>query len=170
MPFEIFGPWRLTQPGHDNVVEEMQLCLVQPMASHLLLQLMGSHLKALDSSVEQEEGRPHRLQPLQPATIFRLDGVSLYESMNTLQRKSYLCIPFWKLRGLSPNFQIHVFVSDLYFPRIGPHIFCNRIGRSIVGIFKSLTDTWMCKLGLWPPNSFSGNIIFEFSVLVLCSA
>ena len=26
------------------------------------------------------------------------------------------------LRGLSPNFHIHVSVSDLYIPRIGPHI------------------------------------------------
>jgi hypothetical protein len=37
-------------------------------------------------------------------------------------------IPFvyslsWELRGLSPNFHIHVSVSDLYSPRIGPHIF-----------------------------------------------
>jgi hypothetical protein len=29
---------------------------------------------------------------------------------------------FWELRGLSPNFHIHVTVSDLYIPRIGPHI------------------------------------------------
>jgi hypothetical protein len=29
---------------------------------------------------------------------------------------------FWKLRGLSTNFHIHVFASDLYIPRIGPHI------------------------------------------------
>jgi hypothetical protein len=28
----------------------------------------------------------------------------------------------------------------------------------------------MWKLGLWPRNSFSGNICFEFLVLVLCSA
>jgi hypothetical protein len=28
----------------------------------------------------------------------------------------------------------------------------------------------MWKLGLWPRNSFSGNICFEFTVLVLCSA
>jgi hypothetical protein len=35
---------------------------------------------------------------------------------------------FWELRGLSHNFHIHVSVSDLYIPRIGPHISC--IGRS----------------------------------------
>jgi hypothetical protein len=29
---------------------------------------------------------------------------------------------FWELRGLSPNFHIHVSVSDLYIPRIGPDI------------------------------------------------
>jgi hypothetical protein len=48
---------------------------------------------------------------------------------------------FWELRGLSPNFHIHVSVSDFYIPRIGPHISCSRIGRSIVGIYKSLKDT-----------------------------
>ncbi len=29
---------------------------------------------------------------------------------------------FWELRGLSPNSHILVSVSDLYIPRIGPHI------------------------------------------------
>jgi hypothetical protein len=53
---------------------------------------------------------------------------------------------FWELRGLSPSFHIHMSVSDLYIPRIGPYILCSRIGRSIVGIYKSLTDTWMWKL------------------------
>ncbi len=28
---------------------------------------------------------------------------------------------FWELRGLSPNFNIHVSVSDSYIPRINPH-------------------------------------------------
>jgi hypothetical protein len=45
-------------------------------------------------------------------------------------------------------------------PRIGSHISCSGIGRSLVGIYKALTDTWMCKLGLWPRNSFSVNICF----------
>jgi hypothetical protein len=54
--------------------------------------------------------------------------------------------------------------ADLYIPRIGPHISYSRIDRCIVGIYKSL------KLGLWPCNSFLGNICFQFSVLVLCSA
>ncbi len=39
---------------------------------------------------------------------------------------------FWKLRGLSPNFHIHVSVSDLNIPRICPHISLqhNRADRS----------------------------------------
>ncbi len=53
-----------------------------------------------------------------------------------------------ELRGLSPNFHIHVSVSDLYIPRIGRHIFLQQktVGRPIVEIYKSLTDTWMWKL------------------------
>ncbi len=45
------------------------------------------------------------------------------------------------MRGLSPNFHIHVSMSDLCIPRIGPHISSSRKGRPIVGIYNSLTDT-----------------------------
>ncbi len=72
---------------------------------------------------------------------------------------------FWELRGLSPNFLIHVSVSDLCIPRISPQ--STYFLQQNIGI--PLTDTWMWKLGLRPRNSFSGNICFEFSVLVLCS-
>jgi hypothetical protein len=61
----------------------------------------------------------------------------------------------------SAIFLIHVSVSDLYIPCIGPHISCSRISRSIVGINKSPTDTLMWKFGLWPCNSFSGYICFK---------
>ncbi len=49
--------------------------------------------------------------------------------------------PEMKLRGLVPNFHIHVFVNDLYIPTISPSIFCSKIGGLIVGIYKSLTET-----------------------------
>jgi hypothetical protein len=76
---------------------------------------------------------------------------------------------FWELRVLSPNFYIHVSVGNLYIPRIGPHISSSRNGSSTMGIYNSLTDTWMWKLGLRPRYSFSGNICFKFSAFFLCS-
>jgi hypothetical protein len=45
-----------------------------------------------------------------------------------------------KLRGLVPNFYIHVCMSDLYIPTIGPQTQYSKIsGGLIVGICKSLT-------------------------------
>ncbi len=83
--------------------------------------------------------------------------------MNCNENPIYIFL-FWELHGLSPNFHTHVSVSDLFIPKISPHKSCSRIGRSIVGIHKSLTDTWMWKLGLWPHISF----VFKFLILVLC--
>jgi hypothetical protein len=39
-----------------------------------------------------------------------------------------------KLRGLVPSFYIHVSVSDLYIPTIGPQTQYSKIGGPIVGI------------------------------------
>jgi hypothetical protein len=65
--------------------------------------------------------------------------------------------PEKKLRGLSPNVQMcERFI--LYIPWIGLSILCCRkICAPILRIYKSLTDTWMWKLGLRPRNSFFGN-------------
>jgi hypothetical protein len=60
-------------------------------------------------------------------------GVAIYQSSNT-----YLSMPEMKLLGLVPNFYIHVFVSDLYIPSIGPPVaFADRS----VGIYKFFPDT-----------------------------
>jgi hypothetical protein len=42
------------------------------------------------------------------------------ENQCTLKRNSTYIFPEKELRGLSPNFYIHVSVSDLYIPTIGP--------------------------------------------------
>jgi hypothetical protein len=48
-----------------------------------------------------------------------------------------------ELRGHSPNFHIHVSVSDLYIPTIDLPIFCCSAGNiwPDLGIYKLLTDT-----------------------------
>ncbi len=55
--------------------------------------------------------------------------------------------PEMELHGLSSNFHIHVSMSDLYIPTIGLPIL-------LLGIYKSLTDTRMWKLGLRPCKFF----------------
>ncbi len=77
-----------------------------------------------------------------PWTTRPLDDASL-----ALQRKSYLWIPFLGIARPQSQFHIHVSVSAFYIPRIGPHISCSRIGRSIVWVYKFLTDTYEC--GNW---------------------
>ncbi len=93
----------------------------------------------------------------------------LVPNIHALQRQFRLYIPFLGIARPQPNFHIHVSMSDLYIPRIGPHIPSSRKGRPIVGIYNSLTDTWMWKLGLMPRYSFPGNICLKFSAFCLCS-
>ncbi len=60
--------------------------------------------------------------------------------------------------GLSPNFHFHVSVSELYISTMGLPFLLEEISGPILGIYKSLTDTWMWKLGLRPRNSHNRNI------------
>ncbi len=54
---------------------------------------------------------------------------------------------------LSLNSYTHISVRDLYISRIGLPILLREISGRILGIYKSLTDTWMWKLELRPCNS-----------------
>jgi hypothetical protein len=49
--------------------------------------------------------------------------------------------PEKEYRGLSPNFHIHVYVSELYIPTVGLPFLLEEICGPILGIYKSLTDT-----------------------------
>ncbi len=77
-------------------------------------------------------------------------------SDSTLQRKNAenleQIFPEKEYRDLSPNFHIHVSVSELYIPRIELPFLLEEICGPILGIYKSLTDTWMWKLGLRIPR------------------
>ncbi len=83
----------------------------------------------------------------------------LATTAKTQNRKFETNIPRKGIRGLSPNFHSHVSLSYLYITRIGlPIPLQENMGNDLGNLlYKSLTDTCMCKLGLRPRNSFSGN-------------
>ncbi len=79
-------------------------------------------------------------------TVQKRSYINSYDHLKLLRMlhcngNSVYIFLFWELRGLSPSFHIHVSVSYLYILRIGPHISSSRKGRTIVGIYNSLTDT-----------------------------
>ncbi len=90
------------------------------------------------------------------------------ETLTTLQRQnteiSKQIFPEKEYRGLSPNFHIHPFVSHLYISTIGLPILLEEICRPILGLYKSLTDTWMLKLGMRPRYSQKRNTYMGFSL------
>jgi hypothetical protein len=70
----------------------------------------------------------------------RHNGTSLEQNNLHCNENSIYIFLSWELRGLSLNFHIHVSVSDLYIPRIGPYIFLQQKNRPILEIYKFLTD------------------------------
>ncbi len=51
----------------------------------------------------------------------------------TRYQNSKQIFPEKEVCGLSPNFHIHVSVSDLYIPKIGPHIFLQQNRQTDLG-------------------------------------
>jgi hypothetical protein len=71
---------------------------------------------------------------------------TVYKSiLNTLQRKNAenlkQIFPEKEYRSLSPNFYIHVSVSEIYISTMGLPFLLEEICGLIWGIYKSLTDT-----------------------------
>jgi hypothetical protein len=64
-----------------------------------------------------------------------------YSLQRTNTENSKQIFPEKELRGHSPNFHIHVSLSDLYIPRTDLPILQQEICGPILGIYKSLTDT-----------------------------
>ncbi len=88
--------------------------------------------------------------PLSDIPFFKTTGFCLSQGA-ALQRKPHLCIPVLGIARPQSQF---------------PHSFvCER--KPIMGIYDSLSDAWMWKLGLRPHSSFSGVISLEFLVLCL---
>jgi hypothetical protein len=100
---------------------------LRPLFSHL-----GSYTSALLVSQDRRHLFVTPCSTVSKAELFpqRCNGNPIYVFL------------FYELRGLSPNFHIHVHVSNLYISRIGPHIWLQQhtVDRPILEIYKSLTD------------------------------
>ncbi len=86
--------------------------------------------------------------PNKPATYIlqaRFKPTSLQRQNTEILKQIF---PGKEYRSLSPNFHIHATVSDLYIPTFGLPILLEEICGPILGLYNSLTDTWMLKLGL----------------------
>jgi hypothetical protein len=70
---------------------------------------------------------------------------------------------FWELHGLSPNFHIHVSVSDLYIPRIGPHNFLAAEYKDRSWKYIKLSQTFECRN--WETEHY--NSVLEITVSFL---
>ncbi len=81
-----------------------------------------------------------------------------------LQWKSQLCIPFLGIARPQSQFP-HSCVCERFLYSQDRSTYLLQQNRQIVGIYKSLTGTWVWILGLWPRNSFSG---IPFSNFLYC--
>ncbi len=79
--------------------------------------------------------------------LWMCESGAYFSVYTTLQRKSHFC----RKRNCVSEGIIYIFPGSVHL------FFCSRIGRPILGKYKSLIDTWMWKLGLRLLNSFAGN-------------
>ncbi len=83
--------------------------------------------------------------------------------MHCKENSTYVFL-FWELRGFSPNFLIHVYVSRLYIPRIGPHISLQQKRQTDLGnTYINLSQIYECRN--WETENY--NSVFEITVSFL---
>ncbi len=115
------------------------------------------HVKVVLAILFVAEGVPNYffLLPASVVLFWRKTKPYALQRQNTEISKQIF--PEKEYRGLSPNFHIHASVSDLYIPTIGLLILLEEICRPILGLYKSITDTRMWKMGLRPRYSQKRN-------------
>jgi hypothetical protein len=100
---------------------------------------------SLSSAVSQNTGFPTPCHQLSARTRVPHSLSSAVKHEASLQRQNAenlkQIFPEKEYRGLSPNFHIHVSVSELYVPTIGLPFLLEEICGPILGIYKWLTDT-----------------------------
>ncbi len=101
-----------------------------------------------------------------PSSFILTIGIIKYTHCN--ENPIYV-FPEKELRGLSPIFHIYLSVSDYIFPGSVHPFSCSRIlriGRPIVGRYKSITEAWMSELGTRPRSFSSGQYWFRIFGIV----
>jgi hypothetical protein len=80
-----------------------------------------------------------------PPQKWMVEEEKLQQRWDALQRQNAenlkQIFPEKEYLGLSPNFNIHVSVSELYIPSMGLPFLLEEICGPILGIYKSLADT-----------------------------
>ncbi len=110
--------------------------------------------------------RSRKIQVKRRPLLPKCEGTSL--KCSHCKEDSIYVFPEKKLRGLSPNFHIHVSVSDLYIPGIGPPIFLQQNRQT--GRENIPHRNMNVGFGNEAARFISGNICFKFSDWCLCSA
>ncbi len=101
------------KPGRPTVYRKVQNCVYQ------LIESRGGIVR-VSTVVKSEFTQPKDDIFCSSSILF--EKVKEKFDMRCNENPSYIFLEK-ELRGLSPNFHIHVSVSDLYIPRIGPHNF-----------------------------------------------
>jgi hypothetical protein len=83
----------------------------------------------------------HQLQHIVGAARRACTGLAIHSMQRKNSENLKQIFPGKEYRGLSPNFHIHVSVSELYIPMMELPFLLEEICSLILGIFKSLKDT-----------------------------
>jgi hypothetical protein len=116
---------------------------------------------------------PAQPGPADSLQVGRQAGSPLYDfyipTVKILYGNLKQIFPEKELRAASVPILTFMFLCAIYiFPRSVCLFCCRKIGVPIVGIYKSLTETWMWILGLRPcSSSCSGNTKIEISLQCL---